>query len=169
VPPPPAPPTHTSQPNPTKNPAPDTTTLQNTLEKLRSLQKQTQPPKARTNPLHGGAPNSGGNPNGDITDKLSAAQRGAIGEKVRECWTKDPEALDLDKMSVQLKVTADAQGILREAVVGEQDLPRLADPRFRAFAERALRAVLDPHCADQHENLKHFAGRIQQLTFRFRP
>ncbi len=168
VPPPPARPSQTSQPNPTKNPAPDSTALNNTLEKLRSLMKQQQPPKARYNPQQGGAPNTGGAPQGDITARLSAAQRGLIGDKVRECWTKDAGALDLDKMSVMLTVTTDAAGVAREAVVAPEDRARIADPRFRAFAERAVRAVMDPRCA----NLplpKNELGRVNELTFRFRP
>ena len=45
---------------------------------------------------------------------------------------------------------------------------RLSDPVYRAFAERAVRAVLDPHCA----NLplpQSMMGKINVLTFRFSP
>ncbi len=169
MPPPPAPPSHTSQPNPTKNAVAESTELNNTLEKLRALQKQTEPPKARPNPLHGGAAKAGGSPTGNITSQLSAEQRGQIGDKVRECWTKDEGALDLEKMTVMLTVTTDEAGIARDAAVAAEDRGRLdSDPRFRAFAERAVRAVLDAHCA----NLplpKDKLGRVNELTFRFRP
>jgi neural Wiskott-Aldrich syndrome protein len=168
VPPPPAPPSTTQQPNQTKNPAANSQELDNTLEKLRQLVKQTAPPKAKANPKAGGAPNGGGNPLGNDTAALSAAQRGAIGDHVRECWTKDSGALNIDQMAVTLTVTTDTDGTARNAVVAGDDAGRLGDPRFRAFAERAVRAVMDPHCA----NLplpQSLLGKVGTLTFRFKP
>lgn len=152
----------------TKNPAPNSDSVENTLERLRQLAKQSKPPTARPNPRAGGAPNSGGNPLGNDTAALSAAQRGAIGEHVRECWTKDAGALDLEKMRVMLTVTTDGAGTARQAVVAPEDQGKLSDPRFRAFAERAIRAVMDVRCA----NLplpKTMMGRNAVLTFRFSP
>jgi outer membrane biosynthesis protein TonB len=168
APPPPAPPSTTSQPNPTQNPAPNTEALENTLIKLRAQQKQTQPPRALPNPQQGGAPNGGGNPQGNDTAALSADQRGAIGDHVRECWTYDAGALGVDQMQVLLTVTTDASGVARLAEVAGADQGRLSDPVFRAFAERARRAVLDPHCADlplPHNQL----GKTNVLTFLFKP
>jgi hypothetical protein len=166
---PPAPESATSQPNATKNPAPNSHALENTLEKLRQLAEQKQPPKARYNPQAGGAVNGGGNPNGNDTAALSADQRGAIGDHVRACWSTDPGMLDLDKMQVLLTVTTDAAGVARQAVVASEDQGRVAgDMRLRVFAERAVRAVLDPHCA----NLplpRDMLGKTNVLTFRFSP
>jgi hypothetical protein len=142
--------------------------LDNTLEKLRALQKQQKPPTAKANPSQGGAPQAAGVPNSNITDKLSATQRGAIGDLVRECWTKDAGALDLEKMEVMLTVTTDATGVARQAVVADQDRGRLSDPRFRAFAERAVRAVLSARCSALPIP-KEKLGNINELTFRFRP
>jgi neural Wiskott-Aldrich syndrome protein len=168
VPPPPAPPSTTSQPNVTKNPAPDSKSVENTLEKLRQQLAQSAPPKTRSNPRSGGQPNGGGNPLGNDTAVLSTDQRGAIGDHVRECWTKDAGALDIDKQRVLLTVTTDAGGIARTVVVADEDEGRMGDPRFRAFAERARRAILDPHCA----NLplpNNVLGKVNVLTFRFSP
>jgi hypothetical protein len=168
VPPPPAPPSTTSQPNLTKNPAPNSTSVENTLEKLRQQLAQTQPAKGRPNPRAGGQPNGGGNPLGNDTAALTADQRGAIGDHVRECWTKDAGALDVDKQRVLLTVTTDANGVARLAEVAGDDAGRMSDPRFRAFAERAIRAIRDPRCA----NLplpNNVLGRINVLTFRFSP
>jgi neural Wiskott-Aldrich syndrome protein len=166
---PPSPQSATSQPNPTKNAAPQSNALENTLEKLRSLQKQTQPPKARANPQAGGAPNGGGNPQSDDTSALSASQRGAIGDFVRRCWNTDPGMLDLDKMEVLLTVTTDAAGVVRRAVVAQDESGRVGgNARLRVFSERAIRAVLDPNCA----NLplpQPMLGQTRVFTFRFRP
>ncbi len=45
-------------------------------------------------------------------------------------------------------MTTDASGVVRKAEVAGDDVGRMGDPRFRAFAERAMRAILDPHCAN---------------------
>jgi hypothetical protein len=168
VPPPPAPPSATSQPNATKNPAPDSKSVENTLEKLRQQLAQSAPPKSRPNPKAGGQPNGGGNPTGDITATLSGAQQGAIGDHVRECWTKDAGALDIEKQRVLLTVTTDSEGVARKAEVAGDDIARMSDPRFRAFAERAIRAIRDPRCADLPlpDNV---LGKVNVLTFRFTP
>ncbi len=165
----PAPPAPNAQPNPVKTPAPDSHELQNTLEKLRALQKQTEPPKARANPRQGGAPDAGGSPHGSDTAALSADQRAAIGERVRECWTRDAGAKDADKLQVYLTVQTDAEGVARRVDIADRDQARMnADPVFRAFAERARRAVLDARCA----NLplpRTLLGQPRTLDFRFSP
>jgi neural Wiskott-Aldrich syndrome protein len=130
--------------------------------------QQKEPPKGRPNPKAGGAANGGGNPLGNDTAALSAADRGAIGDHVRECWTKDAGALDIDKMRVMLTVTTDASGVVRKAEVSGDDTGRLGDPRFRAFAERAVRAVMDAHCASLPLP-NTLLGKINVLTFRFSP
>jgi hypothetical protein len=169
VPPPPAPPSKASQPNATKNAAAESNELNNTLEKLKALQAQTKPPTARANPSAGGAPSGGGSPNGDINTQLSADQRGAIGDKVRECWTKDSGALDLEKMKVRLTVTTDATGLARLVDVADQDRGRVqSDPRLNVFFERARRAILDPRCANLPLPADKL-GSIQKLTFVFQP
>ncbi len=77
--------------------------------------------------------------------------------------------LDLDKMQVLLTVMTDASGVVREAVVAPADQGRVAaDPRLRVFSERAIRAVLDPQCA----NLPlppALLGQNRVFTFRFSP
>jgi len=123
---------------------------------------------SQPDPLHGEAPNGGSNPQGNDTAALSADQRGAIRDHVRECWTYDPDALGVDQMQVMITVTTDPAGVARSAVVADPDVAKLADPVFRAFAERARLTVLDPHCA----NLPlppNLMGKTNVLTFRFSP
>jgi hypothetical protein len=139
------------------------------LERLRALARaQQHAPHARANPQPGGAPEAGGNPGVDETAILSGAERGAIGDHVRPCWTTDPGAPDLDKMSILLTVTTDADGVARRAEVAAADQGRLSNPLLRAFAERAKRAVLSPSCANLPLPPK-MLGRVNVLTFRFRP
>ena len=168
LPPPPAPPSRTSQPNPTANPAPDSRETDNTVQQALARARQNQPPTGRPNPSVASAPQLGGSRQGDITASLSPLQQGAIGDRVRECWTKDAGALEIEKLTVQLIVTFDETGTARLAEVGDADRGRMGDPRFRAFAERAMRAVRDPKCA----NLpipRNELGKVGKLTFRFNP
>jgi hypothetical protein len=147
---------------------PESRELLNTLERLRALQRQTQAPVRVANPARGGAPNAGGNPQGDDTSKLTADQIRAIGDEVRRCWTADFGARGVEQMQVMLIVRTDEGGVAHMAEIAPQDHGRLTDPIFRAFAERARRAVLDPRCA----NLplpRTMQGQRQVLTFRFRP
>jgi hypothetical protein len=71
-------------------------------------------------------------------------------------------------MRVLLTVTTDASGTARVADVAPDDIGRMSDPVFRAFAERARRAVLNPQCA----NLplpQQMLGSAHTFTFRFSP
>jgi hypothetical protein len=166
--PPPAPPSQTAQPNTTQNMATNSNALEATLLKLRQMQTQKEPPRARPNPKAGGQPDSGGNPASNDTSALSAAARGEIGAHVRECWTKDAGADGVDKLSVVLNVVTDPSGTTRIANVADEDKGKLSDPMFQAFAERAVRAVMDVRCATlplPHQML----GHPNNLTFRFRP
>ncbi len=156
-------PSTTSQPNPTKNTADDSKTIEATLERLRSLQRQTQAPTHVYNPPRGGAP-GGGDPNGIDNAKLSANARGAIGDRIRECWTRDAGAKDADQQSARLLITTDAAGIVRDAKV----LQTGATPVGRTFAERAVRAALDPQCA-QLPLPPSLTGSVHKFEILFKP
>lgn len=159
-----------SQPHETKQAVPDTSAIDNTLEKMLADQPQVHPPKHRYNPERGGVVGGGAlTTHGNLTGALSANQRKQIGEYVRRCYSEDTAARDYATYSAMITVTIDASGTAREAEVSPADIAREnADPAFRAFAERAVRATLDPECANfpMPQNL---LGKTAQLTFRFRP
>jgi hypothetical protein len=176
MPPPPAPPappapiSPTSQPHPTTNPAVMSQTVLNTLEKLRSMNLDQKAPTARYNPAQGGAPHGGGNPNNrDATALLTAAERGAIGDKVRECWFIDGGAPGVQSMSVLLTAYTKPDGSVYRAVVAGPDIGRYnSDPVFAAFADRAVRALLDYRCSALPLP-PSLEGRRETFTFRFSP
>ncbi len=88
---------------------------------------------------------------------------------MRRCWTYDAGAKDADAFQVRLQVEVDENGTARRAQVVGDDLARMdADPVFRAFAERARRAVLDPVCASLPLP-RAMLGQRRTLDFRFRP
>ncbi|MCB8876342.1 hypothetical protein, partial [Acidisoma silvae] len=175
MPPPPAPPappapvSPTTQPHPTQNPAAMSQSVLNTLDKLRSMNMNQKTPTSRYNPQQGGAPDAGGARNSDATSSLTAAQRGAIGDKVRACWTIDSGAEGVQSLSVILKVTTDGTGTPRLASVAPSDQGRVnGNPVLQAFAERAVRAVLDYHCSPLPLP-PSLLGSAHTFTFRFSP
>jgi hypothetical protein len=99
---------------------------------------------------------------------MSSAERDAISKHVRGCWTRRDGALDIDKQRILLTVTTDANGVARKAVVASDDTGRMSDPRFRAFAELAIRAVMDARCASLPLP-SNAMGKVNVLTFRFSP
>jgi hypothetical protein len=145
---PPAPaqsPTH--QQHVVKTPVPLSKSVLNTLEKLQALQKQDKPPTAKYNPDQGGAPNGGGSNQSTANSGLTGADRDAIGQHVQPCWTVDAGAPGLSTFSVNLLVTTDGTGTVREAVVAPQDQGKMSDPIFNAYANRAIDAVQNVQCA----------------------
>ncbi len=166
---PPAPaksPTH--QQHVVKTPAPLSQNVLNTLMKLQALQKQTQPPTHVYNPDAGGAPNGGGSPNSTANSGLSGADRDAIGNHVRPCWSVDAGAPGLAGFSVMLLVTTDPSGTVRQAVVAPQDQGKMSDPYFNAYANRAIDAVMNYQCA-QLPLPSYMLGQNQTFLFHFTP
>jgi outer membrane biosynthesis protein TonB len=159
-----------TQPNPTKTAVPDTRALDNTLEKFLADQTQKAPPTHRYNPERGGKLHGGGSKTGGLTGELSDGQRKQIGDEVRRCYSEDTEARDYATYSAVMVVTIDAGGEARDAALSPADQSRAAsDPAFRAFAERAVRAVLDPQCSHLPVPPNLLGKPAQQLNFRFRP
>jgi outer membrane biosynthesis protein TonB len=169
VPQPPAPaqsPTH--QQHVTKNPAPLSQSVLNTLLKLQALQKQETPPTAHYNPDQGGAPNGGGSNQSTANSRLSGADRSAIGAHVRQCWAIDAGAPGVSSFSVQLLVTTDATGTVREAQVAPQSMGQMSDPVYAAFANRAVDAVMNYQCATLPLP-SSMMGQNQTFIFDFSP
>jgi hypothetical protein len=159
-----------AQPHETKQAVPDTSALDNTLEKMLADQPQLHPPTHRYNPERGGVHGGGAlSKHGDLTGALSAEQRKQIGQSVRPCYSEDTAAKNYASYSAIILVTIDAEGEARETALSSEDQGRAnADPAFRAFAERAQRAVLDPQCAKLPVP-PELLGKTAQLRFRFRP
>jgi hypothetical protein len=169
VPQPPAPaqsPTH--QQHVVKTAAPLSQSVLNTLLKLQALQKQTAPPTAHYNPDQGGAPNGGGSKNSTSNSGLTGADRSAIGGHVRPCWNVDSGAPGLSTFSVNLMVTTDPTGTVREAAVAPQDQGKMSDPIFNAFANRAVAAVMNVQCATLPLP-PYMLGKNQTFLFNFTP
>jgi hypothetical protein len=151
-----------------KTPAPLSQNVLNTLMKLQALQKQDKPPTHTYNPDQGGAPGGGGSPNSTANSGLSGADKSAIGNHVRPCWSVDAGAPGLDKFSVMLMVQTDAGGTVRNAVVAPQSQGNMSDPIYAAFADRAIAAVENYQCATLPLP-PDMLGKNQTFLFNFTP
>jgi hypothetical protein len=104
----------------------------------------------------------------DDASSLSAAQRLAISDHLRRCWPP-PTTSSGSGTWVLIAITTDNWGVVRRAVVAPADIARMSvDPALRQLAERAVRAVLDPNCA----NLplpQAMLGQRREFTLRFTP
>ena len=132
----------TVQPVPAAPPD-DSRSVLNTLERLRSLRQQTD---TSTSPTRPRGPELGVSLRGSDNASLSAVQRGAVGEKVRDCWTRDAGVLHADTFQVHLIVTTDATGVARQAEIAPGDPASAFSSPLHALAERAVLAVLAAPC-----------------------
>lgn len=128
---------------PPKKPQPDPfdTVLKN-LDQNRPAppSPQRQPPRqqaALPQPVQS-APN--------LSDQLSRSEMDAVKDLVRQCWNFPAGAKDAEQLLVDVWVSMNPDGTVREARV--VDAGRMSrDPYFRSAAESALRAVLNPRCS----------------------
>jgi hypothetical protein len=146
----------------------DSRSLENTLDKLRSLRQQDRAPTARYSPPASGAPAIGGSLRGTDNTSLNAVQRGAIGDKVRECWSRDNGALGAETFSAHLVVTTDAEGVARSAIIAPGDPANTPGTPLHAFAEAGVRAVLSARCAalPLPDSMR---GQVHRFDFIFKP
>jgi hypothetical protein len=160
----------TSQRHATKSATPDTHSFENTMDKLLSEMKQTTPPKHKYNPPRGGTKGGGGARTGDATSLLTTGEMRQIGAEVKRCYAEDTAARDYATFVAVITVTIDADGVVRDAQLSPDDRARSnRDPSFRAFAERAEQAVMDPACAKLPVPANLLGKPSQQLTFQFKP
>jgi hypothetical protein len=139
--------------------------VQNTLERLRAQQQAQTPPTGRPNPQAGRPAQGGGAPTG--TDLLNAGERGAIGERIGECWRVDPGMLGLSELSVSLVAIVDRTGVIRNVLPGPEGIPR--DPRAQSLYERARRALLDPACSPLPVPPGRLTAAENRFQFNFSP
>ncbi len=155
----------TNQATQARTTADNSSTVGDVLTRLRSQQAQAGQRDVRLAPARSGSP-GGGSPSGLDNALLTAANRGAIGDRLRECWTGDRGALDYDRQMVRLRITTDEAGIIRQAELAGTDAFRVGVAR--AFAERARRAALDAQCS-QLPLPAAMRGQVHTFEITFRP
>ena len=107
-----------------------------------------------------------GAPADRIGAQITATDIDAIRQKIAQCWIVPIGGREARDLVVDVRMNIAQDGTVQRAEVVNRD--RISDPTFKAAAESAERAVLDPACnplplpADAYDKWK-------VLTLRFNP
>ncbi len=71
-----------------------------------------------------------------------------VRQQIARCWNVPAGARDAKDLVVEVRVTVDPDGTVRQATIVDQG--RLGDPFYRAAAESARRAFFNPLCRPLH-------------------
>jgi outer membrane biosynthesis protein TonB len=99
-------------------------------------------------------------PQAPLGSQLTASQIDLLRQQIERCWDVPAGARDAKDLTVEIKAVVNADGTVREATI--VDTGRYAtDPFFRAAADSAKRAVLNPQCTGPANPLKLPADQYQ--------
>ena len=76
---------------------------------------------------------------------LAISEIDLVRQQIRECWSLSAGAREAENLSIEIAMAMNPDGTVRQARILDQSRLR-GDPFFRAAAESALRAVLNPRC-----------------------
>ena len=103
----------------------------------------------------------------DATRPISARQIDMVRERVRPCWNMLTGAKNAQDIVVTLVLDMNPDGTVRRAEISDRS--RMSDTYFRAAAESALRAVLNPHCNPLPLPADSYESQWRTLTLDFNP
>jgi len=81
----------------------------------------------------------------DLSRSLAISEIDLVRQQIRKCWSVPAGAKEAEDLSIEIKVAMNPDGTVRQARILDQNRLQ-SDPFFRAAAESAKRAVLNPHC-----------------------
>jgi hypothetical protein len=140
---------------------PPDTSVTGTLERLRALQAQQSPAQTRGSGPTGQSARS----RAETTERLTAGEIRGVADTIGRCFAMDVTAPGSMGVVVELRVEADATGVVR-VVRPAGSIP--SEPVARAVFEAARRALMDPKCSPlpfPRDKLE----AINAATFRFTP
>ena len=76
---------------------------------------------------------------------LAISEIDLVRQQIRECWSLPAGAMEAENLSIEIAMAMNPDGTVRQARILDQ-FRLQGDPFFRAAAESALRAVLNPRC-----------------------
>lgn len=85
-------------------------------------------------------------PDAPMAEFVTANELNALANQLISCWQIPIGAKNVNDMVVKIRIWANADRTVRKVEVEDQ-LRMSRDPAFRALAESAKRAVLDPYCS----------------------
>ena len=85
-------------------------------------------------------------PRAPLGNQLTASEKDMIIQQIERCWVVPAGARDARDLDIEIKAVVNPDGTVRQAAI--VDTGRYAaDPFFRAAADSAKRAVLNPQCS----------------------
>ncbi len=113
------------------------------LTRQQTAQAQDAPPDLRQ--VAAAAPPSS-QPKAPLGSQLTTSEKDMIIQQIERCWNVPAGARDAQDLDIEIKAVVNPDGTVREAAI--VDSGRYAgDPFFRAAADSAKRAVLNPQCS----------------------
>src|SRR5262249_39835917 len=85
-------------------------------------------------------------PQSTSNQPLTLSELDAIRSQIAQCWNMPVGARDAQNLVVDVHVDMNPDGTVRSAVIVDQSR-MYTDPFYRAAAESALRAMLNPRCS----------------------
>lgn len=101
-----------------------------------------------------------------LDQQVSMSEIDAVRQQISQCWNLPAGARDAQDLVVTIRATVAPDGTVTSAVI--EDRSRMSDPFYRAAAESAQRAMLNPRC----QPLKLPAQKYEQwknLRLNFNP
>jgi hypothetical protein len=88
-------------------------------------------------------------PMAPLDSRLTASEIDLLRQQIERCWVVPAGARDAKDLDIEIKAAVNPDGTVREARI--VNMARYAsDPFFRAAADSAKRAVLNPQCSPLH-------------------
>jgi outer membrane biosynthesis protein TonB len=87
-------------------------------------------------------------PRAPLGSQITASEVDLVRQQIARCWNVPAGARDAKDLVVEVRVTVDPDGTVRQATIVDQG--RLGDPFYRAAAESARRAFFNPLCRPLH-------------------
>jgi hypothetical protein len=107
--------------------------------------KKPEPPKPQQQAAVPPTPNRSPPPRPMTEGQLTLSELDAIRSQIGQCWNVPAGARDARNLVVEIQVEMNPNATVRDARIVDQ-ARMTTDPFYRAAAESALRAVLNPNC-----------------------
>jgi hypothetical protein len=113
------------------------------LTREQTAQAEEAPPAPRR--MAAAAPPSS-QPRAPLGSQLTASEIDLIRQQIEQCWNVPAGARDAEGLDIEIKAVVNADGTVQQAMIVETGR-YAADPVFRAAADSAKRALLNPRCS----------------------
>jgi outer membrane biosynthesis protein TonB len=125
---------------------------------LKNLTPQQSAPSSETTPRQARltAARASSQPRAPLGSQLTASELDMVRQQIARCWNVPAGARDAKDLVVEIRVTVDPDGSVRQATIVDQG--RMGgDAFFRAAAESARRAFFNPQCRPLHLPAEKYA------------